>query len=102
MQNDLNQSLDDNDLRIDILGCNVIADEANTPAMVNGRTLPWLQDIPAEAVWDVKWKPVWRDVVILDENNNYVGTYNLTTHDLGNAANYQTLLDQLLRLARRP
>lgn len=102
MQHDLDQALDENDLRIRILGCNVIGDEANTPGMVAGRTLPWLQDTPAEAVWDVKWRPVWRDVAMLDENNNYVGSYNLTSHDLGVRANYDALLNRLLTLARRP
>lgn len=102
MQQEIDQALDDNDLRVRILGCNVIGDEANTPSMVSGRSLPWLQDTPPEAVWDLKWRPVWRDVVMLDENNNYVGTYNLTSHNLAERPNYEALLNRLLTLARRP
>lgn len=54
--------------------------------------LPILQDttlVDAWALWDV----TYRDVVLLDEDNHYVGTYNLTTHSLADPVNYQELHD---------
>jgi hypothetical protein len=37
----------------------------------------------------------WRDVVILDTDNNAVGVYNLTEHNLSETLNYDALLDFL-------
>jgi hypothetical protein len=38
---------------------------------------------------------VYRDVVILDEANEHVATYNLTEHDLGKDADYRGLKELL-------
>lgn len=77
-------------LEIDILGVNGIGLEGSNPAITAGRTLPWLQDVLGEDVWQ-SWAVTYRDVVILDAENRKVGVYNLTVHDLGTPANYAEL-----------
>ena len=52
--------------------------------------LPVLQDTPEENVW-LDWGVTFRDVVILDKDNQKVTEYNLTVHDLGRSANYDAL-----------
>ncbi|MEW5739988.1 MAG: hypothetical protein AB1938_13735 [Myxococcota bacterium] len=64
-----------------------------------GRTLPWLQDRADVDVWRA-WAVEYRDVIILDADNQRVGVYNLTLHDLSQPAN-QAALKQLLLDARR-
>jgi len=64
--------------------------------MTAGRALPWLQDVDGGA-WSA-WDVTNRDVVVLDATNARVATYNLTIHDLSNAANYAELL-AILRAA---
>jgi len=44
--------------------------------------LPLLQDTEAEDVWH-DWAITYRDVVILDRNNEQVGVFNLTGTSLG-------------------
>ncbi len=65
--------------------------------------LPWLQDVDADgdgrsdawAAWDV----LPRDVVILNADNLPVATYNLTTHDIAEAENYETLKQLVIDVA---
>lgn len=58
--------------------------------------LPILQDDDDKAgVWD-GWKAEWRDVFILNGKGEIVDIYNLTSNDLGNKDNYQTMKDKLL------
>lgn len=66
--------------------------------MTDGRTLPWLQDTQGQNVWE-EWAVIWRDVVILDTQNNVRGIYNLTEHDLGIPANRAALKKMLLDAA---
>lgn len=77
-------------LPIHLLGLNAIGLEAGNPTITAGRTLPWLQDVPGEDAW-TKWNVVWRDVVVLDAENRKVAVYNLTVHDLADAANVAEL-----------
>ena len=63
-----------------------------------GRTIPWLQDIPAVNAWGA-WQVTYRDVVVLDHENKVIHTYNLTSHDLGIPANYAELRAILLDAA---
>ncbi len=60
--------------------------------MTDGRDLPWLQDTEEDLVWD-SWDHVYRDVVLLGEDNVEVGRYNLSTYDLSEADNYTELLE---------
>jgi hypothetical protein len=92
------------DLPIQILGVNEAGQEWGNSGIVEGRDIPWLQDVDADEdgqsdVWHDKWDVTFRDVVILDRGNHQVGTYNVTTHDLGNPLNYETLLQMLIDAA---
>jgi len=91
----MQQELDlraDLDLDIQIIGMNEPGFESGNDLMTDRRDLPWLQDTHDDMVWD-SWDPVYRDVILLDENNVEVGRYNLTGTDLGEADNYTDLLE---------
>ena len=60
--------------------------------------LSLLQDTSDEAVWD-DWDVTFRDVVILDANNEKVGVFNLTTDSLAVPANYEALKALLIASA---
>jgi len=83
---------------IRLLGCNQIGAEGGNPSMVAGRVLPWTQDTAAQHVW-TQWRVDYRDLVILDANNVPVGVFNLTIHNLADAANYATLKAMLKQAA---
>ncbi|MBZ0268621.1 hypothetical protein K8I85_10735 [bacterium] len=88
--------LDTEGLPVHILGVNAAGLESHNAAMCAGRDLPWLQDLADSAnVW-TSWNVVYRDVVILDRENQRIRAFNLTTHDLDEAADYEAL-KQLLR-----
>lgn len=73
-----------------ILGVNSIVAEAGNETVCHGRSIPWLQDTEAQQVWQ-KWGVTERDVIILDAANRQVAVYNLTTYDLSQPANYDSL-----------
>lgn len=74
----------------DILGVNQIGAESGNNANCDGRDIPWLQDDVDERVWDL-WTVTYRDVYILNADNELVAVYNLTTHNLAEAADYAEL-----------
>jgi hypothetical protein len=82
--------------KVRLLGINSIG--ADGYPVPGGHALPWLQDTPAADVTAL-WSPAFRDVVILDEDNVYVTSYNLGTNDLGTQANYDYLKALLLQVA---
>jgi hypothetical protein len=87
--------------RIRILGVNLSAadDPLDIEAACLGRDIPLLQDTFAEHV-QVLWNMVWRDVVILDENNVEVDRYNLDPpNDLRIATKFDELKNKLLSAA---
>lgn len=91
-------------LAIQVLGINERGQESANALAVEGRDLPWLQDVDQNGnnlsdVWNETWQIEYRDVVVLDGANEPIFVFNLTTHDLGNTAHYQTLRDELLRTA---
>lgn len=55
-------------------------------------TLPALQDDTTANVW-TNWGVTYRDVYVVDENNEVSAVFNLTTYDLSQSANYQALYD---------
>jgi hypothetical protein len=83
---------------IRILGVNAAGYEIGNDSICFGRFLPWLQDTAAQDVWG-RWSVTWRDVVILDQDNQVLRAYNLTAHDLGNPSNYAELKSMLLNAA---
>lgn len=80
---------------VKLLGVNGIGYEATNDQMTAGRTLPWLQDVVAVDLWTM-WLVEYRDVVIVDGAGIKRGVYNLTTHDLHDAANAAALEAMLL------
>lgn len=79
-------------MNVTIVGLNAVGLEDGNGFITMGRDLPWLQDVPEEEVW-ATWGITYRDVVILDANNEVLAIYNLTQHNLGDASNYAELYD---------
>jgi len=91
-------------LEITVLGINELGQESANALAVAGHDLPWMQDGDQNAndlsdVWHEAWQAEWRDVVVLNGANEKTFVYNLTTYNLANAANYQTLRDAMLKTA---
>ena len=85
---------------IRILGLNETGQESGNSAIVVGNTIPWLQDTAAQDVWS-DWDVTYRDVIVLDDENNVAGVYNLTEHDLQNPAEYNELKTLLIGVANQ-
>lgn len=85
---------------IQVLGLNDVAYSSGNDAITTGRTLPWLQPAAGEDdIW-VQWNVTYRDVIVLDPQNNRVFTFNLTVNNLADPADYANLKSQLLDAAR--
>ena len=84
-----------------ILGVNGAGLESGNALTVAGNTIPWLQDVVAQNVWGT-WAVAYRDVVILNDQNEVVEIYNLSTHDLGTPAFYDELKNKLVQAANAP
>jgi hypothetical protein len=96
-------------LNIQIAGINEFGQDppgANELA-TEGRTIPLLQDVDGNAnqvsdVWYDRWDVTYRDVVILNGQNEKIDVYNLTPptgYDLRVAENYATLRNKLVDAA---
>jgi hypothetical protein len=79
---------------------NSIGLESGNAGMCQNADLPWLQDT-VDVKAEEAWNPVYRDVIILDENNVPIGVYNLTEHNLAeqDKANYEELKNILRNAA---
>jgi hypothetical protein len=102
MQKDLDSSHPE--LDIELIGLNPVGQESGNALATEGRDIPWLQDVDANGdgqsdVWLNSWDVEYRDVVIVDEDNTQVGTFNLTTYDLSSSQNYETLRQMLIDTA---
>ncbi len=91
----IQKSLDADGYDIAILGVNDSGLEAYNTAFCEGRDLPWLQDQPRENVWK-SWQAHWRDLFVLDAENELVFRTNLTDNDLSDEANFEALRLDLL------
>ncbi|MBM3880028.1 MAG: hypothetical protein FJ387_09965 [Verrucomicrobia bacterium] len=78
---------------------NRTSDSSYNGLATEGRGLPWLQDSFTQNVWS-RWGVVYRDVRILDGQNRVVAVYNLTEHDLSQAANREALKALFLAAAK--
>ncbi len=72
--------------------------EDAVPLMVDGRDLPLLQDTTAVNATGA-WEAIWRDVFVLDANNEVTAIYNLTQHNLAEQDNYDELRQLLIDAA---
>lgn len=81
---------------LQILGVNEHGHAGSNAAMCAGRVLPWLQDRAEVDVWKKLWKPVYRDVVIVDGEGRVHAVYNVTDNDLNESAKYAALKTLLL------
>jgi hypothetical protein len=93
----MQREFDAEDVAVSIYGLNEIGREAANPTITEGRDLPWLQDEPDEEVW-AHWGAAWRDVYLLDDNNDFIERFNLTEFDLDDPVNYDALKADLLDL----
>ena len=75
---------------IHIIGINQIGAETGMTDVALISTLPVVNDDSNEDIW-TDWGAQWRDVHILNAQNEVVSTYNLTTYNLSDAANYDAL-----------
>lgn len=91
------------ELDIQILGVNGVGRESGNNWITSGRDIPWLQDVDTGGsdVWS-DWGIAYRDVAIVDRDNIKVATFNLTTYDLGNPANYNALAAIFVEVAQVP
>jgi hypothetical protein len=77
-------------LNAEIVGINQTGYESDNALMCEGRDLPWLQDTAEVDVW-TSWGVTYRDVWVLDANNDLVGVFNLTGNSLAEPANYNAV-----------
>lgn len=87
--------MDEPSLALHLAAVNLAGLEDYTDDMGANGDLPILQDTVTDDVWGA-WGAVWRDVIVLDPDNERSAVYNLTTYDLAVEAN-RDALKQLLR-----
>jgi len=85
----------DTRLQIVLLGCNYWGALTDRELMTANRTIPLLQDTQTENAWGrMGAQQDW--VVILDENNHRIGTFD---HDLSVESNRSLLRQMLIQAA---
>lgn len=72
--------------------------DSGLPDLYAATDLPVLQDDATAQVW-TNWGATWRDVFVVDGDNETVAVFNLTTYDLSDPANYQALKDLFVAAA---
>ncbi len=78
------------DLDISILNVNGEGLESGLESLFEDTTLPVVQDDATAQVW-VNWEATWRDVYVLDGDNEVYAVFNLTSYGLDDSANYEAL-----------
>jgi hypothetical protein len=68
-------------LNIPILAINMIGTEPGVEDVALISNLPIVQDDASLTIWD-NWGGIWRDVKILNAQNEVIHTFNLTQHNL--------------------
>ena len=96
MQDEL--AIEEPGLGIQLLAVNESGFDSGLGIMSGLGDLPLLQDTDEETVWD-DWDVTFRDVVILNSDNEQVGVFNLTTHSLAVSDNYEELKALLIATA---
>ena len=98
MQSELNAERPD--LEITLLSINMINNWSNglTNRMGQLGVLPIVQDNANLNIWQ-SWGGQWRDVVILDADNQVVEYFNANDNELSNEQNYNALKQALINAA---
>ena len=86
-------------LDIEIFGINMIGTSSGASIFSSSLNLPMVQDDSTLGIWS-DWGAVWRDVYILNENNELVLVYNLTQYSLSDSNNYNTLMQHFIDTAQ--
>ncbi len=87
---------------VHFLGVNAIDQEGGNNLIPLIARLPWLQDDTTQHVWE-SWNATWRDLIILNQDNTPVARFNVTTYNLTDPANFdslKTLLESFAQPAR--
>ena len=97
MQNELNAEYPELNIQLLTIGRDDADDEELAEMSALG-DLPMLWDTDVDDVWE-SWDVTFRDVVILDENNQKVTAFNLTRYSLGEPENRVSLKALLIDVA---
>ena len=66
--------------------------------MTEGVDLPWLQDLDTTDVWSA-WQISYRDVIVLNAENEFESLVNVTTENLTTDVGYNTLKNLIIEAA---
>ena len=98
------------DLNISILSINLKGAEAGVDVFTEEHALPMVQDTELSAIW-LNWGELctieehdaeskhWRDLFILNKQNQVLKVYNLTLNNLGTPENYEELKQKFIQAA---
>lgn len=86
------------ELSISLLHVNADGHESGVDDLALVTDLPILQDDEAAQVW-THWEAAWRDVTVLTPDNEVYAVFNLTTYNLAEPENYETLYALFLEAA---
>ncbi len=86
------------ELGIQVLHVNETGYEAGNGDLAAVTDLPILQDSAVSLVWQT-WGAVWRDVFVLNGDNELHAVFNLTDHPLDDEANFEALYQSFLDAA---
>ena len=78
------------ELQLALLAIDAQGHEGGLPDVATTGNLPCLQDTAKDDVWG-SWGAEWRDVYVLNRENEVTAVYNLTLFSLSDPANYATL-----------
>ncbi|MEC8380244.1 MAG: hypothetical protein VXZ96_07980 [Myxococcota bacterium] len=85
-------------LPIQILAVNGIGYSSGIASLSSIHTLPMVEDTNTDLIWS-QWGAVYRDVMILDGNNELVDAFNLTSSSLNSSSNYNALMQLFIDTA---
>ena len=80
------------------MGVNRRDQSGNNHLVTGTRSLPWVQDTIDADLWN-SWDVTWRDVRIVNSQQELAGVYNLTSNNLGSPNNRASLKNMLLEKA---
>ena len=78
------------ELEVALLSIDATGHEVGLPDLAKVGDLPCLQDTAKDDVWG-SWGAEWRDVYVVNAENEVTAVYNLTTYSLSDPKNYAAL-----------